>query len=123
MIEIGAHIPEFEVPATLRGRVGLKGLLGKPFVIYFYPKDATPGCTTETKDFMGLYPEFQKEGVEVLGFNHNPMKAHEKWSQKLQIPFPLLSDEGLELSRPLGFGKKRNSWAASSWESCAPPIL
>jgi thioredoxin-dependent peroxiredoxin len=56
---------------------------------------------------MRLYPEFQKEGVEILGFNHNPMKSHEKWQDKLGIPFPLLSDEGLEVLKSFGVWQKK----------------
>ena len=93
MLEINESIPSFELPATQCGTLKSQDLKGKYSVVYFYPKDNTPGCTTETTDFTNLYPEFQKLNCEVIGFNHNPMKSHEKFETKLGIPFPLVSDE------------------------------
>lgn len=93
MIEVEQKIPEFELPATQAGTLSNKDLEGKYAVIYFYPKDNTPGCTTETNDFCDLYQEFKNLNCEIVGFNHNSMKLHEKFEQKLEIPFPLVSDE------------------------------
>ena len=93
MIELEQKIPEFKLPATQAGTLSDKDLQGKYAVIYFYPKDNTPGCTTETNDFCELYKEFQGLNCEIIGFNNNPMKLHEKFEKKLEIPFPLVSDE------------------------------
>lgn len=93
MIELEQKIPQFELPATQTGKLSNQDLQGKYAVIYFYPKDSTPGCTTETNDFCDLYSDFKKLNCEVVGFNHNSMKLHEKFEQKLNIPFPLVSDE------------------------------
>ncbi len=93
MIELEQKIPEFKLPATQAGTLSDKDLQGKYAVIYFYPRDNTPGCTTETNDFCELYKEFQGLNCEIIGFNNNPMKLHEKFEKKLEIPFPLVSDE------------------------------
>ncbi|MBT3786084.1 peroxiredoxin [bacterium] len=93
MAHPGKKIPDFNLPATRCENLGTSDLSGKFCVIYFYPKDSTPGCTTETNDFTQLYAQFQQRGCEVVGFNHNPMKSHIKFEQKQKIPFPLVSDE------------------------------
>lgn len=93
MADIQEKIPAFKLPATQVGELSSEDLQGKYSVIYFYPKDNTPGCTTETNDFCHLYSDFKNLNCEVVGFNHNSMKLHEKFEQKLEIPFPLVSDE------------------------------
>jgi len=93
MAHPGKTIPSFELPATRCETLRSKDLEGKYSVIYFYPKDSTPGCTTETNDFTALYEDFQKRNCEIIGFNHNPMKSHFKFEEKQSIPFPLVSDE------------------------------
>lgn len=93
MADIQEKIPTFNLPATQVGELSNEDLKGKYSIIYFYPKDNTPGCTTETNDFCQLYSDFKNLNCEVVGFNHNPMKLHEKFEQKLEIPFPLVSDE------------------------------
>lgn len=93
MAHPGKTIPSFELPATRCETLRSEDLAGKYSVIYFYPKDSTPGCTTETNDFTNLYEDFKQHNCEVIGFNHNPMKAHLKFEEKESIPFPLVSDE------------------------------
>ena len=93
MIEEGKKAPNFPLPATNGGKIKLSELQGSPVVLYFYPKDATPGCTTEACDFRDYHGDFEKLGVKVLGMSADPMKAHEKFSEKHELPFPLVSDE------------------------------
>jgi len=84
--------PDFELPATGERTVSLTGLAGKPFVLYFYPKDNTPGCTTEGQQFRDLHPEFRKLGCEVFGVSRDSLKSHESFKAKMSFPFDLLSD-------------------------------
>lgn len=73
-----------------------------PLVVYFYPKDNTPGCTSESKDFRDLYPEFQKLGTEVVGVSRDSLASHEKFKTKLELPFALISDESSALCHAFG---------------------
>ena len=84
--------PDFELPATggLTFRPG--AAKGKPLVLYFYPKDNTPGCTSEGQQFRDLYPELQKLGCAVYGVSRDSMKSHESFKAKMGFPFELLSD-------------------------------
>jgi thioredoxin-dependent peroxiredoxin len=84
--------PDFTLPATGGQTITLSALRGGPVVLYFYPKDNTPGCTTETQDFRDLHPEFAAAGCTVLGISRDSMKSHENFKAKLGLPFELLSD-------------------------------
>src|SRR5688572_75456 len=84
--------PDFELPATGGGNFRLSTAKGKPLVLYFYPKDNTPGCTTEGQQFRDLYPQFQKLGCAVYGISRDSLKSHENFRAKMQFPFDLLSD-------------------------------
>ena len=84
--------PAFALPATGGGTVKLKDLKGKRVVLYFYPKDATPGCTQEGQDFRDLYPKFRKLNTEIFGVSRDTVASHEKFKDKQGFPFELLSD-------------------------------
>lgn len=84
-------VPEIELPST-SGQAFLTAKQGKPYVLYFYPKDNTPGCTTEGLDFARLYPEFQDLGWDVFGISRDSLKSHANFKAKLGLPFELLSD-------------------------------
>ena len=85
--------PAFALPATGGGAtVKLKDLKGKRVVLYFYPKDATPGCTQEGQDFRDLYPKFRKLNTEIFGVSRDTVASHEKFKDKQGFPFELLSD-------------------------------
>ena len=84
--------PEFELPATGSKAFRLADARGRTVVLYFYPKDNTPGCTTEGQQFRDLYPEFQKAGADVYGISRDSMKSHESFRSKMSFPFDLLSD-------------------------------
>lgn len=92
MPEIGKKIP------ALKGRTGddtelkLADLRGQWVVIYFYPKDSTPGCTTEAQAFRDLYPQFQHRGAEVIGVSRDSIRSHANFAGKQSLPFPLISD-------------------------------
>ena len=85
--------PAFALPATGGGAtVKLKDLKGKRVVLYFYPKDATPGCTQEGQDFRDLYPKFQRLNTEIFGVSRDTVASHEKFKDKQGFPFELLAD-------------------------------
>jgi peroxiredoxin Q/BCP len=90
-IEVGGKIPSFSLPST--GGETFKLTPGETLVIYFYPKDMTSGCTTESQNFRDLYPAFRKAKVRVLGISKDSIKSHEKFKEKEKLPFELLSDE------------------------------
>jgi peroxiredoxin Q/BCP len=89
---VGLKVPDFSLPATSGGTFSLAAHAGKPLVIYFYPKDSTPGCTTEAGQFRDLHAEFAKLGCPVYGVSRDSIKSHENFKAKLELPFELLSD-------------------------------
>lgn len=84
--------PDFTLPATDGRTCALHDFAGQTLVLYFYPKDSTPGCTTEARDFAALYEDFRAAGCEVLGVSRDSLKAHENFRAKNALPFALLSD-------------------------------
>ena len=89
---LGQPVPEFTLAATSGQTISLTGLRGKFVVLYFYPKDSTPGCTQEGQDFRDLYSEFQMENCEILGVSRDSLKSHDNFKCKQAFPFELLSD-------------------------------
>jgi thioredoxin-dependent peroxiredoxin len=92
-VEIGKKVKNFSRPATSDKTISLNSLKGKNLVLYFYPKDSTPGCTTEGQNFRDLYADFQKANTEILGVSRDSLKRHENFKAKQEFPFELLSDE------------------------------
>jgi len=92
-LEAGSKAPEFSLPATGNSTIALKDYKGCIVVLYFYPKDDTPGCTTESCDFRDNFNALEAQGVTVLGLSKDSIKSHEKFKEKFQLNFPLLSDE------------------------------
>ena len=91
-LEEGDPIPDIELATPSDGRVALRGFVGRPLVLYFYPKDDTSGCTREAQDFSQLYTEFQAAGAEVLGVSKDPPGKHQKFIAKYDLTVPLASD-------------------------------
>lgn len=89
---IGLEVPDFSLPATGGKQFQLSALRGQPVVIYFYPKDSTPGCTTEAAQFRDLYEAFTAAGASLWGISRDSLKSHENFKAKLGLPFELLSD-------------------------------
>lgn len=89
---VGLEVPDFSLPATSGQTFRLTDLRGKPLVIYFYPKDSTPGCTTEAQQFRDLHADFQSAGGSVWGVSRDSLKSHESFKAKLGLPFELLCD-------------------------------
>lgn len=88
---IGKPAPDFSAQSTF-GEISLERCLGRGVIIYFYPKDNTPGCTTETQDFRDLHDAFLAIGCVVIGVSRDSLKSHENFSKKLALPFPLIAD-------------------------------
>ena len=96
MLEVGMKAPDFTLLDKEGKRVSLSDFLGKKVVLYFYPKDNTPGCTRQACAFAGAYSEFQKKGAEVIGISKDSVASHVKFAEKHQLPFVLLSDPELQ---------------------------
>ena len=97
--------PAFKLPSTNKKEFSLKDSLGNFVVLYFYPKDDTPGCTIETVDFNKLLPKFKKLNCDILGISKDNLKSHDKFRDKYQIKFDLLADEEIKVL------KKYKVWA------------
>lgn len=109
-VMVGKAVPDFSILATGDKTVRLKDLKGKAIVLYFYPKDSTPGCTLEGQDFSRLYPSFQKENAEVYGISRDSLKSHENFKAKQNYCIDLLSDESEELCKIFGVVKMKNMY-------------
>ncbi len=106
---IGKPAPDFSLPATTGENVSLKQFKGKKTVVlYFYPKDETPGCTREACDFRDHLAEFEKHGVVVLGISNDGMESHQHFREKQKLTFPLLADEDAAVSKTYGVYKQKN---------------
>lgn len=96
-VEVGKKIPAFSAEATSEITVKPGALKGKNWVLYFYPKDNTPGCTTEGQDFRDAYPEFEQANTVVFGVSRDSLRTHENFKAKHEFPFELISDPNEEL--------------------------
>ncbi len=92
MPELGSQAPDFTLETDAENNFSLAAQRGKYVVLYFYPKDDTPGCTVEAKEFRDLYPQFVKAGAEVCGISRDDVKSHSKFKCKYELTFPLLAD-------------------------------
>ena len=108
MIKENSKAPLFNLPSTNNNNYSLKDSLGNYVIIYFYPKDDTPGCTLETNDFNRLLPKFKKLNCEILGVSKDNLKSHDKFKHKYKIKFDLLADEELKVIKKYKvWGKKK----------------
>ena len=105
-----AVVPDFELPATGNQRFLLSAFRGHPLVLYFYPKDDTPGCTQEGADFRDLYPDFGRAKVDVFGVSRDSVKSHERFKAKMGFPFELLSDAEEKACSIFGVVKMKNMY-------------
>ena len=103
------HVADFAAPAT-EGTFRLSDHAGHPVVLYFYPKDNTPGCTTEGAAFRDLHPEFRKLSAVVAGVSRDSLKSHESFKAKMGFPFPLISDPDEALCTRFGVIKMKNMY-------------
>jgi thioredoxin-dependent peroxiredoxin len=106
----GKAVKDFSLPSTGGGTFRLSDQRGKKLVVYFYPKDNTPGCTVEGGDFRDRYREFAKAGAVVVGVSRDSLKSHENFKAKMKFPFELLSDAEEELCAQFGVMKMKNMY-------------
>ncbi len=107
-IQVGKKAPAFKLPSSEGGTLGLSDFAGKYLVVYFYPKDDTPGCTTEAQGFRDALPKLAKLGAAVVGVSKDSIKAHCKFRDKHGLTFPLLSDEtGATIEKYGAWGEKK----------------
>jgi peroxiredoxin Q/BCP len=103
----GDDAPDFSAPTNGGGNVALADLNGKNVILYFYPRDDTPGCTKEACAFRDHFAEFKKKGAVVLGVSIDPVKSHDKFVKKFKLPFQLLADEDKKIVEAYGvWGQK-----------------
>ena len=107
MLEIGDNAPEFELKDKDGNTVALSDFRGKKVVLYFYPKDNTSGCTKQACAFAGLYGEFKKKNVEVIGVSRDSVASHVKFAEKYELPFILLSDPELTAINAYGVWQEK----------------
>jgi peroxiredoxin Q/BCP len=105
----GKPAPDFELKDDRNESVRLSDLRGQPVVLYFYPEDDTPGCTTEACEIRDDYGSYEKAGVRVLGISPDSPESHTRFKKKFDLPFPLLADEGHQVADRYGtWGLKKN---------------
>ena len=106
-MKISTKAPDFNLPSTANKKYFLKNSIGNYVVLYFYPKDDTPGCTIETNEFNKLLPKFKKLECEVYGISKDSLKSHDKFRDKYKIRFDLLADEELKVLKKYKVWKKK----------------
>ena len=107
---LGKPVPDFSLPATGGTTFRLSEQRGKTLVLYFYPKDNTPGCTTEGGDFRDRHKDFKRAGCEVFGVSRDSLASHEKFKDRMKFPFELLSDEDEAACKQFGVMKMKNMY-------------
>lgn len=106
----GKKVPSFNLPATGDKNIKLSDLKGKQLVLYFYPKDSTPGCTLEGQDFRDQYSKFKRQNTEILGVSRDSIKSHENFKAKQNFPFELISDADETLCNIFDVIKMKNMY-------------
>ena len=114
MLQPGTKAPDFTLPDKDGREVSLSDFLGKKVVLYFYPKDNTPGCTRQACAFAGAYKEFQSKGVEVIGISKDSVASHVKFAEKHGLPFVLLSDPELKAISAYGVWQEKKLYGKVS---------
>jgi thioredoxin-dependent peroxiredoxin len=114
MVEEGKPAPDFELASDAGERVKLSAFRGKPVVLYFYPKDDTPGCTTQACGIRDVYADFRGRGAVVLGVSPDDEASHVTFKEKYSLPFTLLADPDHEVAEKYGVWKERNTYGKKS---------
>ena len=110
MLEPGQKLPRFSLPASGGKTLGTADFKGKPLVLYFYPKDSTPGCTLQAQDFRDRHAAFRKLGVQVVGVSRDSVRSHDNFCAKQSLPFPLLADADETLCQAFGVIKDKKMY-------------
>ena len=114
-LNVGDKAPDFSLPDQSGAHVALKGMKGRRVVLYFYPKDDTPGCTKEACGFRDSLESIQKTDAAVLGVSLDGKDSHQKFITKYGLPFPLLSDEDAAVAKAYGVYKQKNMYGKKFW--------
>ena len=114
MLETGAKLPKVQLADDSGTELSTLDLAGKPLVLYFYPKDDTPGCTNEATQFRDLYDDFEKKGAQIVGVSRDSVVSHQKFKAKYEIPFRLLADTASELCNACGVIVEKNMYGKKS---------
>jgi thioredoxin-dependent peroxiredoxin len=109
-VTVGKKVPDFKLPATGDQTIKLSDLVGKNIVLYFYPKDSTPGCTLEGQHFRDNIRKFKTRNTVILGVSRDPIKSHESFKEKQCFPFELLSDTDEKLCKLFDVIKEKNMY-------------
>ena len=115
MIEEGKPAPNFELRSDSGDTVSLAGLRGKPVVLYFYPRDDTPGCTAQACGIRDAYAEFGRAGAVVLGVSPDDERSHTKFKEKYELPFTLLADEDHKVADDYGVWAEKKYMGKTYW--------
>ncbi len=110
MLALNHPVADFSLPSTGNHVFSLSGTMGKKLVIYFYPKDNTPGCTTEGQDFRDNFEAFSEQNCIIVGVSRDSIKSHENFKEKMQFPFELLSDTGEKICKLFDVIKMKNMY-------------
>ncbi|MGE0645701.1 MAG: thioredoxin-dependent thiol peroxidase [Nitrospira sp.] len=114
-LAVGDQAPELAIPDQQGKKVTLDSLKGKQVVLYFYPKDDTPGCTKESCDFRDVESQIVRAGGTIVGVSLDGKESHQKFIKKFGLPFPLLSDEDAKISKAYGVYKEKNNYGKKYW--------
>ena len=114
MVEEGGPAPDFELATDTGERIRLSGLRGRPVVLYFYPEDDTPGCTTQACELRDQYSLFRERGAVVLGVSPDDEASHARFREKYSLPFTLLADHGHRVADDYGVWVERNRYGRKS---------
>lgn len=110
MLEIGSKAPDFTLNNQDGVEVSLKDFKGKKVILYFYPKDNTPGCTAQACGFATLYPDFMEKDAVIIGVSKDTVQSHKKFAEKYNLPFQLLSDTELEVIKAYDVWQEKNMY-------------
>ena len=114
MVEEGGPAPDFELATDTGERIRLSGLRGRPVVLYFYPEDDTPGCTTQACELRDQYSVFRERGAVVLGVSPDDEASHARFRDKYSLPFTLLADPGHDVAEKYGVWVEKNNYGRKS---------
>ncbi|HSP13325.1 MAG TPA: thioredoxin-dependent thiol peroxidase [Thermoanaerobaculia bacterium] len=113
--KVGDRAPDFLLPSSMGKDIGLKQFKGKDVILYFYPKDDTPGCTAEACSFRDHESDLTKHGAVVLGVSADSLESHDKFRGKHNLNFPLLSDQTADVAKMYGAWKEKNLYGRRTW--------